>query len=109
MMGMTITKQYVEMDEVLGILISCRGCRASLNLPMASDHMRVPGNCPHCGIEWSKPLPPGLTTSLPSKAERLAHFFEAFHKLRLSLESKSEPPPFTLNLEIAPVRKEGQQ
>jgi len=104
---MTITKQYIELNDILEAVVKCGNCKASVSMPMASDHMRVPGNCPHCGVEWSKTLPPGLTTSHPSKAEWLAQFFKAFHRLKNSLDSDSEPAAFTFSLEIAVSKKEG--
>ncbi len=107
-MGMTIeTRQYIELTDILAMVVVCEGCSASLSLPINSDVLRLPLNCPNCGAEWSQP--PAPTTKPLSKAERLRVFYEAFHKLRQSLASKSVTSQFRFTLEIAAPRKEGQQ
>jgi hypothetical protein len=103
-MGMTITKQYIELSDVLAVVVMCggeAGCKASLSIPMVGNRMTLPLNCPNCGAVWSEPIAGGGTSRPPSKAERLAIFFEAFRQLKQSFD-----PSTTLRFDIAP-RKEG--
>ncbi len=103
-MGMTITKQYIELSDILAMVVVCERCNASLSLPINGDRLKLPLNCPNCDAEWSQL--PAPSTRPPSKAERLHAFYEAFHRFKQSLASQSVTTQFRFTLEIEAPRKE---
>jgi hypothetical protein len=95
------------LEEGISVVIQWE-CRVSLSIPVGGKSIRLSLNCPYCGTKWYEPLPPiGMTERPQGRMERLAVFSEAFHRLRMELDSKSDPTPFTFNLEIAGPKKEG--
>jgi hypothetical protein len=95
----SLTKRYFELSDLASVVISCSHCGSSLTLPLASDGMRFPSDCPACGVMWSEPvLPLGLVSSRTTKAEYLDTLAKALYRLKMCLRSDSL---FSLHIETA--------
>lgn len=94
----SVTKRYMELGDLRGVVISCLDCKAALMLPLNADRLAMPTHCPNCRIEWSDPPLAGLP---PTRAQDLDAFFQAFRRLQRSLDGKSAPVRFSLGIEVA--------
>jgi hypothetical protein len=44
----SLTKQFIDLDDLTAVVISCSNCKASLTLPLDADRMNLPEICPNC-------------------------------------------------------------
>jgi hypothetical protein len=87
------TKHYIDLTDVLGTLLACKACPASVTLPI--DSQSLPRVCPNCGSQWVDPY------SARKPDQIFAEFIRAFKTLQRSKYGDNPAPTgFDLTLEI---------
>lgn len=85
----------LEIGDLIGLVIECAKCTATLSIPFESLRTATPAKCPNCGSEWGFYNPQDNTTT----AMRIQAAARALESLQKDLAAGGG---FTLTLEVSP-------
>lgn len=89
-------KRYVDLVDLLSVVLDCKHCKTSLAVPLMSDTFNIPHQCPSCTGQWYMPFRDGK-----SVGESINQLSVALKLLRRALEgSNADAQGFTLTMEV---------
>jgi predicted RNA-binding Zn-ribbon protein involved in translation (DUF1610 family) len=89
----SVTKQYIDFDDLAAVIVTCKPCGASLSLRIDSDRMALPYQCPSCQAAWNPMQSGGI-------GSQVSIFRDALKNLKGTISRQSEVPNLTMQIEI---------
>jgi Zn-finger nucleic acid-binding protein len=87
------TKQYIDFDDLVAVVITCKLCQASLSLRLDADRMQLPPSCPSCQGVWN-------TMQRGAIGSQVSLFRDATKQLKETLRVTSADLNLTMQIEI---------
>jgi len=87
------TKQYIDFDDLAGIVVTCGKCQTTLSLRLDIDQSQLPISCPSCMEAWYTMQPGSIGSDLTL-------FRSGLKQLKDKLGVKVNGLKFTMQIEL---------